>query len=876
MSKKRKKKKYQSKNVNNNARKTSQAPAVKEETELVKPLPIGDKQGLSEEDIIIEETASFEEIAAIEETAPAAEAALTDISDDTASKDEDTSADISKAAGSDIKSLWIYLAFFAGSFLYWEILMRLLISRGFGKENIGVFFFIPALALLFTAFCGVHKNHLLINKIAVTVLTFIPALYYSIQLIYYRIFGSLISVSMLGMGTEAVGNFGWALKDVVIGSLGLLFLTLFPVILSAVFSFSGLLKTKNRKPIWGRGYKRWLHLVILASVAFLWYGGTLGLKLLGTGRGTAYYVITDAMADTDTTAERIGTLPTTVVETGSYYFGIGKGDEMALAAVNEEALNLEAEEEKPETVVKEYKGVTVEPHINENIDFEALSQMTEDKAIKDLCNYFGSKRPTKTNEYTGIFEGYNLIYICGEAFSNYGIDPDITPTLYKMATNGIVLNNFYNSFPNTTTNGEYAFSTSYWPDVSRIADSGTVAGSFAQSADKFMPFGLGDFFTAEGKTSYAYHNYYGNYYWRDHSWPNLGYRNIKFMGDGMEFTSSWPASDLELFEQSVDDYIDDDCFQAYYMTFSGHGPYGASNAMYKKNIDAVKALAGDKYKDNAILGYFCGEYELELGMEYLLGRLEEAGKLDNTVIVLVGDHFPYFLPDSAKLELNGGEPMDSTFEQYHSTCIIYNAGLKEPIVSDEYCCNVDILPTILNLFNIEYDSRLLMGIDIFSGNVHRARLYNGSFITDYVKYDKRSGKAIWSDKMNGFSEENKEKYLEAMLDYTESEYSASLQMLKSNFWFYVWQNSGFMTDEEIQAEIDREKSYNSDYNAQANYEAEKAALEAERKAQEEAQTEGGENTEGTNPKPAPAPEAAPTPAAEEPAQETPQTNPGGE
>ncbi|MBR6302576.1 MAG: hypothetical protein IKR35_01860, partial [Lachnospiraceae bacterium] len=364
MSKKRKKKKYQNNNVNNNARKTSQTPAVKEETELVKPLPIGDKQGLSEEDIIIEESVS---VAEIDEAAAITETAVPEVSDLPDLEVADTAEKTKTVKKGEYKSLWIYLAFFAGSFLYWEILMRLLISKGFGSENIGVFFFIPALALLFTAFCGVHKNHLLINKIAVTVLTFIPALYYSIQLIYFRIFGSLISVSMLGMGTEAVGNFGWALKDVIIGSLGLLLVTLLPVIISAVFSFSRLLKLKNRRPIWGRGYKRWIHLVVLAGVVFFWYGGILGLKLLGTGRGTAYYVITDAMADTDTTAERIGTLPTTVVETGSYYFGIGKGDDMALAAVNEDALNLETEEEKPETVVKEYKGVSVEPHINEDI-----------------------------------------------------------------------------------------------------------------------------------------------------------------------------------------------------------------------------------------------------------------------------------------------------------------------------------------------------------------------------------------------------------------------------------------------------------------------------------------------------------------------------
>ena len=48
-----------------------------------------------------------------------------------------------------------------------------------------------------------------------------------------------------------------------------------------------------------------------------------------------------------------------------------------------------------------------------------------------------------TNEYTGMFADYNLIYICAEGFSTYAIDPDVTPTLYKMSHNGIILNNYY-------------------------------------------------------------------------------------------------------------------------------------------------------------------------------------------------------------------------------------------------------------------------------------------------------------------------------------------------------------------------------------------------------------------------------------------------
>ncbi len=782
---------------------------------------------------------------------------------------------------------FIYFAVFFFAFLYWEMLMRFQISKQVAVSNAGALFFIPAEALLFAAFCGVHKRHTLINRIANVVISFIPALYYAIQLVYFRIFGSILSVSLLGMGGEAIGNFGWALRGVIINSLVYLILIFLPVILIAVFSFVRFPEKNSSRGcrLLGGGYAAWIHFVAFVLVAALWYGGIQGLKLMGTERGSAYYVMNDPMSDTDTTAERIGTLATSIVESGSIYLGIGGGDgEVSVAAINADALDLEnmlpdgnsadsvnsseggsgengnvniAETEGStdgeNSTEEEKEPVPEVPHINEAIDFEALAEDTNDNNIRSLCEYFGSRRATRTNEYTGLFEGYNLIYICGEAFSNYGIDPDITPTLYEMATNGIVLNNYYNSFPNTTTNGEYAFATSYWPDMSRWADSGTVAGSFAQSASTFMPYGLGDFFSAEGAYTGAYHNYYGKYYWRDHSWPNLGYENLKFMGSGMTFTSTWPSSDLELFEQSVDDYINEDCFHAYYMTFSGHGPYNTDNRMYRKNIDIVKELAGDKYQDQAILGYFCGEYELELGMEYLIDRLREAGQLDRTVIVITGDHFPYYLPETAKQELGGEAGFDEVFEQYHSTCIIYNSAIQEPIVSDTYCCNVDILPTILNLFGIDYDSRILMGNDIFSNGVHRARLYNGSFITDYVRYDKRSGKKIWSEKTMDYSENVLNNYFEAMLDYTESEYTASLKALKSNFWLYVWKNSGLLTEEEVAAELLREQAGQEDYDIEAAKEEEEAAYEAMMKAdaeaamQQEGQTDEGGWQEETQP-----------------------------
>ena len=747
----------------------------------------------------------------------------------------------------------IYFALFFVSICYYEILLRLDISGGFSTTNAPLLAFVPAEALFCASLSGWFKKHPRINGIISAVLMFGLGFYYFAQLIYYRLSGSLLSVSLMNMGGEAMGNFGWTIKDILIRSIPHLLLMTIPVILTLVLSFIHLpmerMEDDGRPaPFPGGAYKAWLHPLCTVAAFGLWTLGGLCLALGGRDRDSAYYVLKDSLSDTDSSSNRLGTLATTLVEASAYYLGTDSDTASNITTVNMAAIDLgkktgAAPSNNTQTAmtddsVSDNEAVVSSNFIdraweNEDIDFTALKELSKDETTTSLCEYFESRVPTRTNEYTGLFEDYNLIYICAESFSNYGIDKDITPTLYKMANNGVVLKNFYNSFPNTTTNGEFAFTTSLWPDVSRYAQAGTAVGSFPQSANLFMPGGLGDQFTEIGVDSYAYHNYYGDYYKRCYSWPNLGYTHMKFLGSGMVFTSSWPASDLEMMQQSMDDYIDKDRFNTYYMTFSGHGPYNSGNYMYRKNIEKVKELANGRFKSDECLGYFCGEYELELAMEYLLERLEEEDQLDNTVIVLIGDHFPYYLSETACTEFNGGTPMDA-IERNHSTCIIYNAGLEEPIECDTYCCNVDILPTILNLFNIEFDSRLYMGTDVFSDGIHRARLYNGSFLTEYVTYDKTTNKKTWTEAAAEFSDEELEAYFNAMLDYTTSEYSAALNMMKGNFYLFTWQNSGLLTQEEIDTELAREASGRRIYADEAAAEAARREAEAAAAAAAEA------------------------------------------
>ncbi|HCW73733.1 MAG TPA: phosphoglycerol transferase, partial [Clostridiaceae bacterium] len=79
-----------------------------------------------------------------------------------------------------------------------------------------------------------------------------------------------------------------------------------------------------------------------------------------------------------------------------------------------------------------------------DIDYEKIIGETTNENLKNMHIYYSSRKPSKENEYTGKFEGYNLILITAEGYSHYAVDENVTPTLYKMTQEGFNFTNFYN------------------------------------------------------------------------------------------------------------------------------------------------------------------------------------------------------------------------------------------------------------------------------------------------------------------------------------------------------------------------------------------------------------------------------------------------
>ena len=301
--------------------------------------------------------------------------------------------------------------------------------------------------------------------------------------------------------------------------------------------------------------------------------------------------------------------------------------------------------------------------------------------------------------------------------------------------------------------------------------------SFNVAGTNYLPFCLGNALKGMGYQAWGYHDYIGDFYNRNITHANMGY-TFKAADSGLAMKIDWPSSDLEMMEASIDDYINSgEPFHAYYMTFSGHYQYNWDNAMSAKNRDAVKDLP---YSE-PVKAYIACNLELEYALEYLMQRLEEAGVADKTCIVLTNDHYPYGLTEDEYNEL-AGQTLDTTFEKYRNSFICYVPGLSENIVVDEYCSTADILPTLLNLFGVDYDSRLLAGTDVLSSGLHVAVLSDKSFLTKTFRYDAGTETVIPADENTTVSDE----LAEAYRLYVDSRFQLSGNILNSDYYAHVF------------------------------------------------------------------------------------------
>ena len=443
------------------------------------------------------------------------------------------------------------------------------------------------------------------------------------------------------------------------------------------------------------------------------------------------------------------------------------------------AAPVEGEAVPQETVPPTEPPKVYEPH-SLGLDFAAMAKAEPNENISKIHSYLATLTPAMENDYTGLFEGKNLIFITAEAFSPYVVDEERTPALYRMLHEGIYFTDYYQpTWGAGTTGGEYSNLLSMIPFNS--------TKSMEEVVEQDVFHSIGRQLQARGYASAAFHNNSHTFYNRDKTHTYLGYDIFMAQGNGMEegVTKMWPQSDVEMFEFTIPQYIDKQPFSLYYMTVSGHATYFyKNNAMARKHWDLIEPLG----HSDAVTGYLACQMELEYSMQYLLEQLEEKGILDDTVVVIATDHYPYGLVPSdtwgTKLnylkELMGQTASDS-FIRDKSALIIWSGCLEDmDLQVDAPTMSLDILPTLSNLFGVEYDSRLMCGRDVFSEQMPIALWTDGSWKTLEGQYNGKTNKFT---PVEGVTVD--ENYVKSMNAYIRNKWNFSKAFTFHNYFDYV-------------------------------------------------------------------------------------------
>ncbi len=643
------------------------------------------------------------------------------------------------------------LLLFCFTSVYVELCLHLCVYRSLDKRVIYLVLFGLLGGVIFSLLTA-YLPHIL-RQIVGTLLITVQVLFAEVQLVYYGIFGNFMPISQVSMGENVIVNFNSQILYGIGKNLMAILLLLVPLIVMILCLSLRKIRVLSTRLVWKQALAT---LGVLLTLLL----ATAGIMFAGRNKPfSVYKIFTNVNTSTDSSYKNVGMLATTVQELRYMAFG------------NVGSFTITPSSLGTESTKRIYSSNSY--NVIEDIDLYTLAEEADNAMLQTTDEYLSQVIPTRKNNYTGLLQDYNLITICAESFCPWFISEELTPTLYKLSHTGIIFDNYYGTFQSVTTNGEYVMCMGLYPDMSRTKTD----SSFNVAGTNYLPFCLGNALKDKGYQTWAYHDYIGDFYNRNITHANMGY-TFKAADSGLDMKIDWPSSDLEMMEASVDDYVNSGGpFHAYYMTFSGHYQYNWDNAMSDKNRDAVRDLP---YSE-PVKAYIACNLELENALTYLMERLEQAGVANKTCIVLTNDHYPYGLTEEEYNEL-AGQTLDTTFEKYRNSFICYVPGLSENIMVDEYCSTADILPTLLNLFGVDYDSRLLAGTDVLSGGIHMAILSDKSFLTKTFRYDAGTETVIPADENITISDE----LLDAYRLYVDNKFQMSSNIVNSDYYAHVF------------------------------------------------------------------------------------------
>lgn len=422
--------------------------------------------------------------------------------------------------------------------------------------------------------------------------------------------------------------------------------------------------------------------------------------------------------------------------------------------------------QKEEQVISDYTR-----YIDDTL-WEQVISNEKNANYKKLSNYYISQEITDKNDFTGFFKGKNLIVIMMESTTNIAINEEYYPNLYKLYNEGWSWQNAYSPRNSCSTGNN---------EMSGMVGLYTINNSCTANNYKnnLYPEAIFNLFNNAGYTTSSYHNYTEQYYARATIHPNMGsghYYGVQELGiPYSNVYQEWP-SDVELMERVLDLTEDQDKFMAWITTVSAHQPYTQSSELGNKYLDLFK----DTNYNTSLKRYMSKLKEFDNAIGTLLNGLEEQGKLDDTVIVLYADHYPYGLTTST---LNSYFDYDVTegYEVDRTPFIIYSTQMQAEKHS-EYTSYMNITPTIANLFDLDYDPRLYAGKDILSDTYENRVIFaDGSWKDSVAFYNAATGKITYSEPNTTYTAEE----IKQINTVIKNRIAMSNLAIKTNYFAYL-------------------------------------------------------------------------------------------
>ena len=413
-------------------------------------------------------------------------------------------------------------------------------------------------------------------------------------------------------------------------------------------------------------------------------------------------------------------------------------------------------------------------HSQISIDNDIWKSIIEDEkksSYNNLNKYFISNRTTSTNEYSKMFEGKNLIVIMVESGSNLLLNEEYYPNFAKIYNEGWSFKNYYSPRNSCSTiNNELSGMTGLYSIYNTCTGNKYEDNTYFES--------IFNLFNNSGYITDSYHDHDEYYYDRIKIHKNMGsgkFYNVKDMN--LKYTGSEWASDAEMMEyylKELDKKEGDKPFMSWITTVTSHQYYRTSSKYYKEYGDLF-----DENLSSDVRVYMSRLKVVDDALGILLNGLEERGILEDTVIAIFCDHYPYAIKTDNLGEALGYD-IDEDNNMDQVPFVIYNKGMEKKEFN-QYSTYVNLTPTLANLFGVEYDSRIYLGSDLLSKEYESIAIFADSSWKNEVGYYSSS-----TNSMKYYTE--KEYTDEEILEINEGialKLKMSSAAIKNNYFSYL-------------------------------------------------------------------------------------------